>query len=110
MLQFTIDKNRDPDRAKLRSVLEAQLACERMRAARSLIAHLLAVTGVVLWLSAMWPDLLSPQVRLFSLMVFGVALFLLLRVLIEEFAWRVKLKRCLKDNDGVKLERAHGSN
>jgi hypothetical protein len=110
MLQFTIDKSRDPDRSKLRRVLEAEFARERMRAARSLFAHLMAITGVVLWLEAIWPDLLSAKMRVFSLVVFGANLFLLLRVVVEEVVLRVRLKRCLKDDDGVKVEPAHRSN
>jgi hypothetical protein len=109
MIQFSIDKNSDPDRSKLRGILEAQFTYERMVAARSCCVHLLAVTGVVIWLEAIWPDLLSPDIRFFALAVFGGILFLALRVVIEEVVWRVRLKRCLKVNEGVKVMDTHGS-
>lgn len=109
MLQFTIDKTRDPDGSQLHRLLQAQLTCERMGVARSLFAHLLAITGFVLWLEAIWPDLFSPEIRFFALVVFGGILFLALRVVIEEVIWRVRLKRCLKVNEGVKLKDDHGS-
>jgi hypothetical protein len=109
VLEFTIDRNRDPDGAKLHRLLQAQLTCERMGAARSLFAHLLAITGVVIWLEAIWPDLLPPDIRFFVLVVFGGILFLALRVIIEEVVWRVRLKRCLKANDGVQMTDTHGS-
>jgi hypothetical protein len=57
MPEFTIDRTRDSDGSKLRSVLEAQFTYERMGAARSLLAHLLAITGVVIWLETIWPRL-----------------------------------------------------
>lgn len=76
-LGFTIDKTRDPDGETLRSVLAAQFAYERMKAARSWFSHLLAVTGVVIWLQAIWPDLVHADIRFFTLTVFGGILFLL---------------------------------
>ncbi|HYT53724.1 MAG TPA: hypothetical protein VEQ38_03345 [Verrucomicrobiae bacterium] len=109
VLEFTIDRNRDPDGSKLHRLLQAQLTCERMGAARSLFAHLLAISGVVIWLEAIWPDLLPPDIRLFVLVVFGGILFLALRVIIEEVIWQVRLKRCLKTNEGVKMTDPHGS-
>jgi hypothetical protein len=108
MLEFTVDRNRDPDGSKLRRLLEAQISCERMAAARSLVAHILAITGVVIWLAAIWPDLIPSEVRLFAVAVFGGNLILALGVGIEEIAWRVRLKRRLKANEGVKMEDAHG--
>jgi hypothetical protein len=51
VLEFTIDRNRDPDGSQLHRLLQAQLTCECMGAARCLFTHLLAITGV-----AIWPD------------------------------------------------------
>ena len=107
MLQFTIDRKRDPNRVQLHRLLQAQLTCERMGVARSLFAHLLAITGMVLWLEVIWPGLLESEIRFFVLILFGSLLFLALRVGVEEVIWRVRLKRCLKANEGVKLEDAH---
>jgi hypothetical protein len=104
VLEFTIDRNRDPDGSQLHRLLQAQLTCECMGAARCLFTHLLAITGI-----AIWPDLLPPDIRFFVLVVFGGILFLALRVIIEEIIWRIRLKCCLKANDGVKMTDPHGS-
>jgi hypothetical protein len=93
MLGFTFDKTRDPDGEMLRSVLAAQLAYERMRAARSWFTHLLAVVGVIIWLEAIWPDLIPADVRFFTLAVFGGVLFLSIRAAIEEVVSRHRLRR-----------------
>jgi hypothetical protein len=108
MLEFTIDRTRDSDGSKLRRLLQAQLTCVRMGAARSFLAHLLAMTGLVIWLETIWPDLLAPEIRFFVLAVFGGFLVLALGVVIEEIAWRVRLKRCLKADEGLKPLEAPG--
>jgi hypothetical protein len=99
MLEFRVDRNRDPDGSKLQRLLEAQINCERMAAARSFVAHILAITGVVIWLEAIWPGLFASEIQFFALAVFGGNLFLALGVLIEEIVWRVRLKRRLKANE-----------
>jgi hypothetical protein len=91
-------RNRDSDGSNLQRLLEAQLSCERMVAARSLIAHVLAITGAVLWLEAIWPGLVNTEVRLFAAAVFGGNLILALGVTIEEVVWRIRLKRYLDAN------------
>jgi hypothetical protein len=105
ILQFTIDKAADPDRSKLRAVLEAQFTWERMSAARSWFAHLLAVLGVVFWLEAIWPDLLPVGIRFFALALFGGVLFLTLRTAIAEIVSQRKLKRCLADQTEIVAHR-----
>ena len=89
---FTIDKTRDPDGETLRSVLAAQFAYERMRAARSWFTHLLAIVGVIIWVEAIWPDLMPADIRFFTLAVFGGILFLSIRAAIEEVVSRRRLK------------------
>jgi hypothetical protein len=106
MLRFTIDKERDPDRSKLRGILEAQFAYERMSAARSLFAHLLAIVGMVIWLDAIWPDWLPPEVRQFSLVLWGSILVLLIWAAIEEYVSRRRLKRYLAAQKGVALDKS----
>ena len=108
MLEFTVDRNRDSDGSKLRRVLEAQISCERMVAARSFVAHILAVTGLVIWLGAIWPGQVAPEIRSFAVALFGGNLILVLGIGIEEFVWRVRLKRRLKANEGVKLRETSG--
>jgi hypothetical protein len=103
ILQFTIDKDNDPDRSELRAILQAQLAYERMRAARSWFIHLLAVVGIGIWLEAIWPDLVSAEVRFFTLAVFGAILFLTIRTVIEEVVSRRRLKRYVASKKGVTL-------
>ena len=52
----------DPDRSQLRSFLEAQFAYEKsITTARSLLAHLLAIVGVVIWVEAIWAGLAFPE-------------------------------------------------
>jgi hypothetical protein len=80
-----------------------------MSTARSWFVHLLAIVGVVIWLEEIWPDMLPPDIRFFTLAIFGGILFLALRVVIEELTWRVRLKRCLRANEGVKPTDRHGS-
>jgi hypothetical protein len=104
MIQFSVDKNSDPDRSKLRGILEAQFTYERMVAARSCCVHLLAVTGVVIWLEVIWPDLLPSDIQFFSLTVFGGILFLVLRAAIEEVISRRKLKRLLAAKEEVAIK------
>jgi hypothetical protein len=101
IFEFKINKAADPDRSKLRAVLEAQFAYERMATARSWFAHLLAVLGVVLWLEAIWPAFLPPGIRFFALTLFGGVLFLTLPTAIAEFVSQRKLKRSLGAKHGV---------
>jgi hypothetical protein len=105
-LGFTIDKTRDPDGETLRGVLAAQLAYERMRAARSWFIHLLALVGVIIWLEAIWPDLVAADVRVFTLAVFGGILFLSIRTVIEEVVSRRRLARYIASKKGVTLKDA----
>jgi hypothetical protein len=106
ILQFTIDKDNDPDRSKLRAILQAQLAYERMRAARSWFIHLLALVGVIIWLEELWPDLVPADVRFFTLAVFGGILFLSIRTTIEEVVSRRRLTRYIASKKGVTLKDA----
>jgi hypothetical protein len=79
-----------------------------MRHTRSWFAHLLAATGVVIWLEDIWPDLLPSYVRFFALALFGGLLFLTLRAAIEEALSRRVLKRHLNADKGVTLSNAEG--
>jgi len=96
MLQLFIDKDSDPARAKLRAVIEAQTAYERSRVARSCFVHFLAMAGIVIWIDAIWPDALAPDLQLFSLVVFGGALFPAVRTAIEESVLRRRYEYWLK--------------
>jgi hypothetical protein len=102
MLQFTIDKTRDPAGSNLRRLLEAQLGCERMGAARSFLAHLLAITGTVIWLGTIWPNFVGPEVEIFALAAFGGFFLLAIGIVIEEIICRIRLKRCLQANESVR--------
>ena len=96
MLQLSIDKIGDPERASLRSLIEAQVAYERGRAARSCFVHFLAAAGVVIWIDAIWPDVLAPDLHIFLLVGFGGALFAAVRTAIEESARRRRYEYWLK--------------
>jgi hypothetical protein len=104
ILEFRINREFDPSGSQLQDALEAQFASERMGAARSFFAHLLAVDGVVIWLEAIWPGLLSSEIYFFTLAVFGGILFLTVRVAVAEIVSRRKLKRCLAVRRGLVLE------
>jgi hypothetical protein len=87
----------------LRSVLEVEFVYERMGAARSLFFHLLAIVGVLIWLEAIWPDLLPSDVRLFIIILWGTILFVALWAAVEEYFSRRRLKRYLASKKGVTL-------
>ena len=90
-LGFTIDESRDPDGETLRSA-RAQFAYKRMGAARSWITRF-AIMAVIIWLEAIWPDLLPSDIRVFALAVFAGILFLSIQAAIEEVVSRRRLKR-----------------
>ena len=75
-----------------------------MRSARSWFTHLLAVVGVIIWLEAIWPDLIPADIRFFTLAVFGGILFLVIRAAIEEVVSRRRLKRYIASKKGVALK------
>ena len=103
MLQLSMDKNRDPERAGLQSLIEAQVAYERGRVARSCFVHFLAAAGVAIWIDAIWPDVFAPDLHLVLLVVFGGALFAAVRTAVEESVRRRKYEHCLKAQ-GSQLE------
>ena len=75
--------------------------CDRLGAARSLIAHLAAMSAVLIWLDAIWPGLVNGEIRFLALAMFGANLILAVGVVTEEIIWRVRRKRCLDaDQDG----------
>ena len=90
-LGFTIDESRDPDGETLRSA-RAQFGYKRMGAARSWITRF-AIMAVIIWLEAIWPDLLPSDIRFFALAVFAGILFLSIQAAIEEVVSRRRLKR-----------------
>jgi hypothetical protein len=83
-------------------VLEAQLICERMGAARAFLAHLLAITGAVIWLGTVSPKLIGPEIEFFALALFGGLFLLAIGIVVEELIWRIRLKRRLAANEGVR--------
>jgi hypothetical protein len=93
ILGIGIDKQLDPDRSQLRRVLETQFAYERMSAARSMLVHLLAFLGVVVWVTAISPDLFPKEARLFTVILWGSFLFLTIWVAVEEYLLSRKLTR-----------------
>ena len=100
-MEVRFNKQLDPDRSRLRRILEVQVAYERMSAARSMLVHLLAFVGVVIWLEAISPDLLPQEARVFTFILWGSFLFLTLWVAVEEYVlWR-KLTGYLTPKGGV---------
>jgi hypothetical protein len=89
----------------LRRVLDAQVAYERMRAARFMLVHLLAFVGVVVWILAISPGLLPQRARHFTFILWGSFLFLTISVVVEKYVLWCKLTRYLARKGGVSLHR-----
>jgi hypothetical protein len=62
------------------------------------------MAGVVIWLEAIWPDLVPADIRVFTLAVFGGILFLSIRAAIEEVVSRLQLKRCVTSKRDVTVK------
>jgi len=97
MLQFTTSKGLERDRSKLRALLEAHYAYDRMSAARSVSVHLLALVSVFVWLAACWPSLFSAQAQAFAVELWGVFLFIALLAGTEEWRWHCRRARYLAE-------------
>lgn len=93
MLQFNINRDRDPNDKSLRILLEAHFRYERMSAAKSLCLHLLTVVGVIVWLAAAWPFLLPSELQLFVLVLWGGLFFIAVWTGFEEWLWHRKVAR-----------------
>ena len=105
-MQFTINRDLDPDRSSLRPLLEAHCKYERMSAAKSRYLHLLAIVGVWVWLGAMWPSLLPAQVEEFVLVVWGALLLIAAWASVETWAWHRRMKRYLIEHQAKQREHA----
>jgi hypothetical protein len=93
MLQFTVQKDLDPNSASLRRLLEAHLTYVKMSAAKSFFLHLLAVVSVAVWIAAMWPGVLPLQVLDSALALWVVLLFFAVLTSVEEWLWHRKVAR-----------------
>ena len=103
-MHISIDRERDPDRSKLRVLLETHEAYERMSAARSLAVHLLAVVGVMVWLGASWPMLLPGQGKAFVLALWGALLCVGILAGMKEWIWYRRLERRLAEYQPTRRE------
>jgi hypothetical protein len=74
------------DRSRLAAIFRADSALERARGVRSLLVHLLAIVALPVWLAAVWPRRMSPNLREAALAGWGVALAVVLLALGHE-AW-----------------------
>ena len=75
-MEFTIDKEREPDDSILRTLLEAHMKYERTNNAKSVCLHLLAIVGILVWFEAMWPAIIPGPMETFVLTVWGALLAL----------------------------------
>jgi hypothetical protein len=105
ILEIRVDKQVDPDRSQLRHVLEAQFRYERVSMARSTMAHLLAIVGILIWLEGIWPDLLPEEARFFTFVFWGSMLFVTVSIALEEFVLSRKLASYLARKGGVSLHK-----
>jgi hypothetical protein len=103
VVEIRTNKRLDPNRSHLRRLLEAQFAYEWMSNARSILIHLLAISGVLLWVEALWPELASAQAHSLTLLSWGCLLFLTVGVAVEEYIlWR-KLASHLARQNGASV-------
>lgn len=86
-MEIPFNRNRDSDGPKLRRLLEACYEYERMSAARSFSVHLLAIVSIFVWLGAGWPSLLSTEVQIAALGLWGMFFCLALWMGMEEWLW-----------------------
>ena len=89
------------DQAKLEAVLAAQMVYKRVYAGRLLLVHLLAVIGVLLWVSAAWPVLFLESTRAFILALWGTCGLAALFVSIVEWVWYRRRVRCLAEYEAA---------
>jgi peptidoglycan/LPS O-acetylase OafA/YrhL len=93
-IQLSLDEaRRDPDR--LRKLLEAQMAYERMRGRRRLLVALLAVIGGLLWLGALWPTMPRP-LRSGGLALWVLCFALAIVCALREWHWS-RIRKRLQD-------------
>jgi hypothetical protein len=79
---------------RLDAVLLADAARERARAARDAATLLVAVLGLPLWLSASWPDIFSPRLRLLVATGWALAALVAVASLVRERWWgRIRSRR-----------------
>src|SRR5262245_58382937 len=91
-MELRINKALDSDRSKLRALLQTLFDYGRMRSARVLFVHLVAVSGGVIWFDAVWPGLLSEDMRFFALTLWSAVTLVALFAAIEEYILRRKLQ------------------
>lgn len=106
MLQFTVNRGRDPNDVALRRLLEAHVIYARMNAAKSFSLHLLAVVSAVVWFGEVWPSLLSSQVRAVALALWGVLLLFTICASVEEWVWHRKVARYRSEHQAKRKESA----
>ena len=86
-MEIKFDKAHDPDGMKLCKLLTAHETYERLGAARSLVVHLLALVGILVWLDAGWPDLLPRLIQTAAFTLWEVFFCLTLSTSIGEWIW-----------------------
>ena len=106
MLQFTINKERDPADTSLRKMLEAHLIYERMSAAKKFSLHVLAIVSVVVWVGAKWPDLLPPKVLDSTLVLWVGLLFFAVLAGVQEWLWHRRVARYRSEHQAKQREPA----
>jgi hypothetical protein len=58
MMRFYVNQSQDPQGLRMREMLHAQFACERMEAFSHLLLYALVLVGAVVWVVAVQPGLL----------------------------------------------------
>ena len=92
-IAFEASSENDPDGAKLRHVLGAHFAHERVRARRVVLVHWLAALSLPVWLAALRPGWPSPGSRRLLLAAWILSAVLAGASLFREWRWRVRRDR-----------------
>lgn len=106
MLRFTIRNYAESDAASVKRLLQAHLTYTRVCAAKSFFLHLLALAGVVVWVGAMWPAALPPQMLDDALALWVALLFFAALASVEEWLWHRKVARYKNNRESRRAEDA----
>jgi hypothetical protein len=90
-IAFDPSPERDPDGAKLRSVLDAHLSLERAHHLRSVLVHWVAVLALPVWLAALRPGWLPPATGRALLGAWALSALAAAASVLRE--WRLRVRR-----------------
>ena len=90
-IAFDPSPERDPDGAKLRSVLDAQFSLERAQHHRAVLVHWVAILALPVWLAALRPGWLAPATGRTVLAAWALCALAAGAAIFRE--WRLRVRR-----------------